>query len=210
MTTRTGLAMSVGVLLIAPPRAALADILLFTNEADFIAHVGAHELETFETQTVGYLGQDVIVGNLTFSSIGSDIYINSGPHTHGANNTTPGGSKYLFGDSGQPSYHDDMIMGHVGGALTAWGAYFTDLEVGPVVFLVDGNVVVNEPPLPGSGNVQFFGFVATGADSFNTVTLDIPDITYGIDDVRTVLVPAPAAMPALLLGLLATRRRRRR
>ena len=187
-----------------------ANIMVYTSEAAFLADVGAHDIEDFEDETAGFLGQTVTVGDLTFSSPGSDIFINDFAHQHGAHNTTPGGSKYLFGDSGIPSFHDAMHMGHVGGLMRAWGAIFTDLEVGPIEFVIDGQLIHSEPAAGGSDLEQFFGFIATDGDSFyDVVTLAIPDITYGIDDVRTALIPGPSAVPLFVVAALTSRRRRR-
>jgi len=164
-----------------------ASITVFTDESAFLAALGStpSDLETFEGESTGGLGTDATIGNLTFSSPPSNLAINNFTHSHGATNTTSGGSQYLFADSAVPAFHDDLVFGLVGGApMTAWGATFTDLEVGPVVFLVDGVKLVDQAVTGVNGAVDFFGFVADG-ETFQSVTLDIPDITYGVDDVRT-------------------------
>lgn len=169
------------------PRAG-ATITVFTSEAAFVTAVGEHALQTFETLGPGPLGESATIGGLTFSSPGSGLAVFSGTHMHGAKNTTPGGAQYLLADSGVPAHHDDLKMGVAPGqgALIAWGAWFSDLEQGPIVVRVDTTPVVNQGVIGVSGAIQFFGFVAGGGQTFQSVTLSIPDVTYGIDDVRTV------------------------
>ena len=163
-----------------------AQVTVYTDQAAFLAAVkGPVEAETFEGEVPGLVGEAATIGPLTFSSPGSSLSILSSPHPHGAANTTPGGAHYLLADSGVVSYHDDLDCGRVGNEpMTAWGATFTDLEIGPIVFFVDGVKVVDQALGFGQGvDVGFFGFVAADGETFQTVRLDIPDITYGIDDV---------------------------
>lgn len=185
-----GLLVASGILGAASAR---ASITVYTDESAFLTALGStsNNLETFESESVGLIGTDAVIGNLTFSSPPSTLSINNTTHPHGATNTTAGGSQYLFADSGLPAFHDDLTCGLVGGApMTAWGATFTDLELGPIVFLVDGVKLVDAPVIGVNGSVQFFGFISHG-ETFNSVLLDIPDFSYGIDDVRTVsCVPA--------------------
>jgi hypothetical protein len=95
------------------------------------------------------------------------------------------------------------------GAMVAWGANFTDLDFGVITFYVDGVPLYS--PLPGpNSNVKFVGFIGTAGDTFNTVTLEVNDNTYGIDDVRTRVVPEPSTIVLLALGLAAAGIRRRR
>lgn len=57
------------------------------------------------------------------------------------------------------------------------------------------------------------GFLETGNDSFDTVTLRVNDNTYGIDDVRSVSaasVPEPSTLVLRALGLLGVARTGRR
>lgn len=184
------LSLLVGFAVAISPTAS-SSITTFTSETAFLTAVGAtsNVVETFEMETVGLIGTTATIGNLTFSCAPSLLSINNTTHPHGATNTTAGGTQYLFADSGVPAFHDDLVCGLVGGApMTAWGATFTDLEVGPIVFFVDGVKRIDTPVTGINASVQFFGFVAVG-ETFQTVTLDIPDFTYGIDGVRTASCP---------------------
>lgn len=165
---------------------ASAGVTVFTDEATFIGAVGNHALEDFESAATGSYGTATQIGELTFSSPPSGLFVNSATHSHGAKNTTPSGARYLFADSTVPAFHDDLTMGVVTGDMVAWGAMFTDLEVGPITFFVDGAMVHTQGVLGTNGAAQFFGFVADAGTKFQAVTLKIPDITYGIDDVRTI------------------------
>ncbi len=161
-------------------------IQVFTDESLFITAIGPHTHVDFESAVPGAYGTTAMIGGFTFSSPPSTLTVNTSPHSHGAKNTTPAGTRYLFGDSGVPAFHDDLTVTAADGSMVAWGAMFTDLEVGPIVFRVNGVIVVNQAATGSSGQAQFFGFLATGSDSIASVTLSIPDITYGIDDVRAV------------------------
>jgi len=164
---------------------ALAGVTLFTSEPAYITAVGNHDLQDFEAVPTGAYGTATTIGDLTFDSTPSKLSVNGFAHSHGAHNTTAGGSNYLFGDSAAGAFHDDLHMGVASGALSAWGATFTDLEVGPIVFKIDGVTVATLPIPGGSGLAQFIGFIADPGETFDTITLVIPDITYGIDDIRT-------------------------
>ncbi len=171
------------------PSPAFAGVTVFTDESTFVNAIGLHDVEDFEGVVPGTYGTSATIGELTFASPPSVLHVNTVPHSHGAKNTTVGGTTYLFADSGVAAFHDDLTMGIVNSEFAAWGANFTDLEVGPITFLIDG-AIVHTANVPGSsGAVQFFGFVADPGTVFQTVTLRIPDITYGIDDVRTISKP---------------------
>lgn len=198
---------ALAVLAAAPP-AAQAALILFTDEATFVGAVGAHDLETFESVATGNYGTSAAFGPLTFSSPPSSNILITATGSFGARNTTPGGRLFLEAVS-SPAFHDDMFMGRTDGPLVAWGANFTDLDFGVITFYVDGVPLYS--PLPGpNSNVKFVGFIGTAGDTFNTVTLEVNDNTYGIDDVRTRVVPEPSTIVLLALGLAAAGIRRRR
>ena len=209
-------------------RAASGSPIVFANEADFIAALGAHDLETFESRTLGNYGTSATFGPLSFASVlgpnsfnpvaSSEIIINDAP-VLGSRNSTPGGERYLEAWSGKSSFHDTMVMSRTDGSMQAWGATFTDFDLGSAEFRVDGILVGLLGPFSvaaNNGNLMFVGFIAPDGTAFNEVSLTIGDRRYGIDDVRSFVakddleVVEPATLLLLGTGLAAVRYRRRR
>jgi len=187
-------------------------IVLYTDEAAFIAAVGAHDLETFEGVAPGNYGTSATFGVHTFGSPPSSIMVVTDTGQFGAHNTTPGGRLFIDCTS-SPSYHDPMDMSRVDAPMTAYGANFTDLDFGTINFLVDG-VTLHSPSPGGDANTMFVGFIAGPGESFTTVRLEVNDNTYGIDDVRSRAgapgIPEPGTLALLGLGLLGFVRKRRK
>ena len=114
--------------------------MFYTDRADFLSAAGAVNLETFESEPVGFQSQSYTTASgLVFSTSGSTTNeVRNAPGTFGTSNTTPGGSRFLESDSTIPSFHDPVVFSHTGGTLNSWGAFFTDADFGSIEFLVDG------------------------------------------------------------------------
>ncbi|MBN1787472.1 MAG: hypothetical protein JW806_03670 [Sedimentisphaerales bacterium] len=187
---------------------------LYFDEADFIAAVGTHDLETFESIPLGSYGTSAVLGDLTFASP-PDSYIGVvaiDPAGYGTHNTTPTGENYLYATA-NPGHHDTMSAGHIGGQLYAWGANFTDLDYGYVTIAVDYEMVYDLISPGPDGGIMFIGFIADNdgpwGSSFNHIQIITDDNVYGIDDVRTRLVPEPATVTLLCIGSLALFRKQK-
>jgi len=185
---------------IALSRPLWSAVILYTDEAAFIAAAGLHHVESFEdvgTVPAAY-GDSAAFGRLLFQSPPSSQIDVVALGTYGAHNTTPAGNQFLQA-TGASAFHDPMRISHTGGPMLAWGANFTDLDFGTIEFFVDGGMEYS--PLPGlDGNTMFVGFI--GDVPFSQIMLTIDDRTYGIDDVRARVVPEPAAFAMAVLGVL--------
>ncbi len=171
---------------------------LYTDEASFVAAVGAHDLETFESTPLGSYGTSATFGVLTFDSSPSSRLDIRTTGAYGAHNTTPGGARFLEA-AASGGFHDPMHMGRTDGMMRAWGANFTDLDYGTISFYVDGQLIHSPAPAPDAATT-FVGFI--GPMDFVEVRLDVNDNTYGIDDVRTAAaIPEPITMLAVSLAV---------
>ena len=174
----------------------------YTNQADFLAAAGAVNLEDFESEATGDKAQTYTTASglvfTTSGSTGNEVRDVSG--VFGTHNTTVGGRRFLESDSHVPSFHDPVGFSHTGGTLSAWGAFFTDMDFGSIEFLADGVSVAT--PTPGAdGGTLFFGFV--GPMDFIEIRAVTDDRTWGVDDVywSVASVPEPATLALILLGL---------
>jgi len=171
----------------SPPSTYAVGVQLFTNQADFLAATGAINCEDFESwpttgdctsgvQSVIDFGPFRVEGA---SDEGGAVKILDAPCT-GNHNTTPGGIKYLSGDT-DVAFRNAQIDFEFDDATCAWGAYIIDAEQG-IEITINGNVYLVPPT--GDGGEAFFGIIDTGM--FVTVELRVAvgsDSHYSIDDV---------------------------
>ena len=192
----------------------------FTDEAAFAAAAGSLSIEGFESfAPIVRSSAAVLAPRFTLSALSAGIGIQDGPDSPStgfggvATDGTHWVSVYLPGQA-PGTLRFDLQAGS-----RAFGLNLSDLGEtdGTVSLSTDvgafagGVTLLSYPPTQGEGVVQFVGL--TQAQAFRHVYLTVTGIdeAYGIDRVQLAAVaePAPAAMAAAGLLLLALARRRR-
>ena len=127
----------------------------------------------------------------------------------GSENTTPGGSQFLYLDTDESKQGSETVFG-LGSSVNAFGFDYTGVfEAGTAFTVTIGSDIFNPNQNNGEDDPRFWGVI--GPASFNTVTLStITDSTgfgdsgYGVDDVTFgSAIPLPPALWLFGSGLLA-------
>lgn len=204
------------VTFILAPRDSAAAITVFTSREAWVAAVGAHETEDFES-VVDFTAVPFSGG--VFSTQHFDIFVDQnhgriGPATDGFFNfRTPGLSGTFFvgdvhGPSSPPPHFNTIQFSN---AITAFAANFAALDDGGVRAI---SIAGESFDVRGDGVLylaQFFGVIST--TPFLTVDIRNQDPIlerYGMDNVSFRFVPEPSALLLLLVGLggFASQKRR--
>jgi hypothetical protein len=195
-----------------PHSEAVASIVTYSNEAQFLAAAGNVSLESFEQLAPRTRSSDPIsVSSFTLTPTPGLLGVQDGPNTpetgYGAFATD--GTKYLF--IYRPNETFGTLRFDLSGPTTAFGFNITDLgEIGGTLTLssdtgesLTGLTVAQFPPLLPNGSQFFFGFTQTTpfTQVFLTSTGLIDD-AFGLDEVYVQQVPLPSAVWLLVSGLI--------
>lgn len=164
----------------------------------FAGAIGLSTLETFDGRTDGELAP-------TWAYDGGTATLNNG---FGVTSSYPYGGGAVSGTRGYGAYPEGGVGGNpvfsFSSALSAFGAYFVDLELAnSLTFsLSGGGSQAYDLPIGGEGGVTFFG-VDFGANTITGVTLNLAfNDAVLIDDVRLAgtVVPEPTTWALLIAG----------
>lgn len=211
----------------------LAGTTNFTDRISFNLNTGAQSIENFESEQLGDLALPVVFDSglglaMPVGSVSS--YIGAGdPDNFGFENTTTMGRNYLaFGRNVPVAGAPDMpqtgsysVEFSFNSSISAFGFDLSGAEFpsGANGFNVTtyNNGQIRDDFFFASAQlfgVEFYGLITS--DSFDTIRINIPVIGFNgtadyiaFDDVTWGAVPAPSAMSLLVIGGLATTRRRR-
>jgi len=193
-------------------------ISVFTDRTSFETAIGTLSIEDFESSPVIGTPSSGAQASATFSlftvsSTPNAVKVLDAPFL-GVDNTTPGGSQYLYLDT------DVGLQGSVStfnftAPLLAVGFDYSQLnEPGTSPSITIGGDVISIPlnPLPFDDfNPLFIGVIPD--TSFQTFTIDSGiDSGFGIDQLTTSVVPIPAGLWLFgsgLIGLIGVARRKR-
>ncbi len=202
-----------------------AQTQIFTSESAYLSAAGNVSFESFEGLTPRVRVSDPIaVPAFTLTPAPGLLGVQNG-----ANSPEPGyGASAIDGSHYLLMYRPNISAGTLQFDFTrptnTFGFYITDLgeTSGVLSFHTNAGASVNEttlaqyPPLPGNGNVQFYGFTQDTPFTSLSLTSTGLDDSYGLDKVYTrsaAAVPAPGGnavigvMVTVGAGFLRKRRR---
>ncbi len=176
-----------------------AGVVVYSDQASFLAAVDSAVTETFETTPSSGLCDGVGVELLSFD----DFVATSTPVAlkllrepcFGNHNTTPSGQKYLSADTDSADVSADVTFTFPE-SLAAFGLFLVDLDAASLIVQI--NDVDYEVPANGDGGESYFGI--TSPVAFDTVKFFVgvggTDSHYSLDDVSSKLFPAAPSVSA--------------
>lgn len=161
------------------------DVLIFDNQAEFLAAAGPVTTEDFEDEPVVGTCDSMNVPTITVDDFSATTVPEAAKlldiPCFGNHNTTPGGVKYLSFDTDAGGVSSEVTI-TFNSPISALGFYIIDLDNNPLEVTI--NDIPYTVPATGDEGEAYFGIISN--TSFTTIGLRILtgyDSHYSVDDV---------------------------